>query len=355
MPPHPAFGIECPSLTDMWRFGWNPGRTLRGADLEAVLVSAAYGTDPLLRAGCEAVREGDVEAGATLLVETRGDPEARAYRAEALGRAAANRPDEVAALVEAGADPADTMLWLGHTLLARAMALPSGGTGQADRKAFEAALHEARVPLEEAARANPEDAAPWSALQTVAMGLGDREERERAWSEASARAPHLFPAHMTRVRALAPSRGGSAEEMFAAAGAAADTAPEGSPLPAVLALAHAEYLRGEQRRLVREGNSAYITSMALGRLHGEAVRELFELAQGWASAAVPHVREVQAHHLFGWAFHRAGEQDLARWHLGMVGRYVCDVPWSFFGSARTEAALAMAELGVDPSLAEQGG
>ena len=310
---------------------------------------ASYGTDPLLRAGCEAVREGDVEAGATLLVETREDPEVRAYQAEALGRAAVDRPDEIAALVEEGADPADSMLWLGHALLARAVALPAGAdTSQADRKAFEAALHEARIPLEEAARLNPDDAAPWSALQTVAMGLGDREERERAWTEVSTRAPHLFPAHMTRVRSLAPNRGGSAEEMFAAAGAAADTAPEGSPLPSVLALAHAEYLRGEQRRLEREGNSAYITSMALGRLHGDAVRELFELAQGWASAAVPHVRDVQAHHLFGWAFHRAGEQDLARWHLGAVGRYVCDVPWAFFGAARTEVALAMTDLGVDP-------
>lgn len=334
----------------MWRFGWNPGRALRGTDLEAVLVSTSYGTDPLLRAGCEAVREGDAEAGATLLVETREDPEARAYQAEALGRAAMDRPDEIASLMEKGGDPADTMLWLGHALLARAVALPSGGadTGQADRKAFEAALHEARVPLTESARLNPEDAAPWSALQTVAMGLGDREAREEAWSEVVSRAPHLFPAHVTRVRSLAPSRGGSAEEMFAAAGATADTAPEGSPLPSVLALAHAEYLRGEQRRLVREGNSAYIAAMALGRLHGAAVRELFELAQGWASAAAPHVRDVQAHHLFGWAFHRSGEKDLARWHLGMVGRYVCDVPWSFFGSARAEAALAMAELGVDP-------
>ncbi len=335
----------------MWRFGWRPGRGLQGTDLQAVLVSASYGTDPLLRAGCDAVREGDAEAGATLLVETREDPEVRAYQAEALGRAAADRPDEIAALVEGGADPADSMLWLGHALLARAVAMPSGGiaTSQADRKAFEAALHEARVPLTEAARLNPDDAAPWSALQTVAMGLGDREERERAWSEASARAPHLFPAHVTRVRSLAPSRGGSAEEMFAAAGAAADTAPDGSPLPSVLALAHAEFLRGEQRRLEREGNSAFITTMALGRLHGDAVRELFELAQGWASAAVPHVRGVQAHHLFGWAFHRAGERDLARWHLGAVGRYVCDVPWAFFGSPRTEAALAMTELGVDPT------
>ncbi|MBR8740937.1 hypothetical protein [Nocardiopsis sp. MG754419] len=335
----------------MWRFGWKPSTVPTGSDLEGTLVSGALGTDPLLRAACAAVREGDVEVGTSLLLETREDPEARAYQVEALGRAALDRPDEVAALIEDGADPADTLLWTGHTLLARAMALPSGG--HAERKAVVAALHEARPPLEEAARLGPEDAAPWAALQTVAMGLGDRVERERAWTEARARAPHLWPAHLTRVRALAPSRGGSAEEMFAAAGAAADTAPEGSPLPALLALAHAEYLRGEQRRLVDEGKSPYIASMSMGRLHGDGVHELFVLARDWASAAVPHVRDVQAHHLFAWAFHRSGRTEPARWHLGMVGRFAGEIPWSFFGPARAEIALAMAELGVDPRRAPE--
>lgn len=330
----------------MWRFGWKPSRVLTGTDLRGVLVSASLGTDPVLRAGCAAVREGDFEVGASLLVETRDDPEARAHQVEALGRAAVKRPDKVARLAQKGVDRADVLLWLGYTLLARAMSLPSGGP--AERKAVEAALHETRIPLTGAARLNPDDAAPWSALQTVAMGLGDHQGRERAWTEAHTRAPHLLPAHMTRVRALAPSRGGSAAVMFAAAGAAADTAPKGSPLPAVLALAHAEFLRGEQRRLTDEGKSAYIASMSLGRLHGDSVGELFQLARTWASERVPHVRDVQAHHLFGWAFHRSGEKDLARWHLGMVGRYVSETPWSFFGSAREEVALAMAELGVDP-------
>lgn len=338
-------------MAGMWRFGRKPSKVLGGTDLEGVLVSASLGTDPLLRAGCAAVRQGDVEVGASLLLETRDDPEARSYQAEALGRSALDRPDEVAGLMEEGADPADTLLWLGHTLLARAMALPSGGT--AEHKAVEAALHEARVPLAEAARINPDDAAPWAALQTIAMGLGDRPERERSWTEAHARAPHLMPAHMTRVRALAPSRGGSVEEMFAAAGAAADTAPEGSPLPAVLALAHAEYLRGEQRRLIAEGKSPYIVSMSLGRLHGEGVRELFRLARAWASVGVPHVRDVQAHHLFAWAFHRSGESDPARWHLGAAGRFYNEIPWSFFGPARAEIARAMAELGVDPRQAPE--
>lgn len=338
-------------MAGMWRFGRKPSKPLGGTDLEGVLVSASLGTDPLLRAGCAAVRQGDVEVGASLLLETRDDPEARSYQAEALGRAALDRPDEVVALVEDGADPADTLLWLGHALLARAMSLPSGGT--AEHKAVEAALHEARVPLMEAARLNPDDAAPWAALQTVAMGLGDRDERERSWTEATTRAPHLLPAHMTRVRALAPNRGGSVEEMFAEAGAAADTAPEGSPLPAVLALAHAEYLRGEERRLTEEGKSPSIVSMSLGRLHGEGVRELFRLAQAWASAGVPHVRDVQAHHLFAWAFHRSGESAPARWHLGAAGRFYHEIPWSFFGPARTGIASAMAELGVDPRQAPE--
>ena len=54
----------------MWRFGWNPKRVLRGTDKEALLVPAGYGTDPLTRAGCESVRQGDLRAGLTLLEDT---------------------------------------------------------------------------------------------------------------------------------------------------------------------------------------------------------------------------------------------------------------------------------------------
>lgn len=338
----------------MWRFGWNPKRVLRGTDIEALLVSAAYGTDPVARTACEGAREGDLSAGATLLAEDRDNAEARVYLAEALGRAAVDRPEQVVALTDGGADRADVMLWLGQVLLSRAMRQPGGGTdtAQADRKAFEAALSEARTPLETAAQLRRDDVAPWVALQTVAMGLGaDREEKDRLWREITQRDPHVFTANMTRVRTLSASRGGSDEEMFAAAGACADTAPEGNPLPSVLALAHAEFLRGEQKRLIAAGNSAYIAHMSLGRLHGEPVQELFQLARAWATNAVPHVRDIQAHHLFGWAFHRADLGEAAHWHLSSVGPYVCDLPWSFFGGARAEAALAMSERGVDPTRA----
>ncbi|WP_051059095.1 hypothetical protein [Nocardiopsis lucentensis] len=342
----------------MWRFRRTSGRVPTGTGIEAALVSAAYGTDPVLRSGCEVVREGGVAAGLALLGEERDDAEVRAHRAEALGRAAVDRVAEVASLAEGDADEADVMLWLGHVLLARAATRPTGGaaTGRADRKALEAGLIEARAPLEAAAHLRPDDAAPWAALQTVAMGLGaDREEKDRIWGEVTERAPHLFPAHMTRVRSLSPNRGGSTEEMFAVAGAAADGAPEGDPLPAVLALAHAEHLRAERKRLIAEGSYDYIADMILGRLHGEAVRELFEAARAWVSVAAPHERDVQAHHLFGWAFHRADVAEAARWHLGAVGHYYCELPWSFFGDARAGVAHAMARVGVDPRVRPEGG
>lgn len=335
----------------MWRFGWNPKRVPRGTDKEALLVPAGYGTDPLTRAGCESVRQGDLRAGLTLLEDTREDPEARVYVVEALGRAAIDTPGEVAGLAAEGGDEADALLWLGNALLARALRNP--GATAADRKGFEAALAEARIPLNGALRTRPDDVAPWVTLQTIAMGLGaDRDEKDRLWREISARVPDLLPAHMTRVRTLSATRGGSVEEMFASAGAATDISPEGSPLPSVLALAHAEFLRGEQKRLVAEGKSNHMAHMSLGRLHGEPAQELFEAARHWAEHAVPHVRDIQAHHLFGWAFHRAGMSDAARWHLNAVGRFTCDLPWSFFGAPRAEAARAMSELGVDPTAHE---
>lgn len=337
------------TLAGMWRFGRRPGRVPRGTGIEALLVPEAFGADPVLRSACEAASEGDLDAGLSLLVESREDAEVRVLRVEALGRAAADRPEDVAVLMEDGTDHrADVVLWLGHTLLARALRSPVG-TSQADRKALSAALEEAREALEAASELRPDDAAPWAALQTTAMGLGaDRRAKDRIWGGITARAPHLFPAHMVRTRTLSATRGGTTEEMFAFAGAAADTAPPGSPLPSMLALAHAEHVRAEQKRLLAEGNIPHIVDMALGRLHGESLQELFDLAREWAAGTVPHVRDAQAHHLFGWAFHRAGMAEAARWHLTAVGALHCDVPWSFFGGAHTELARAMTALGVDP-------
>ncbi len=315
----------------------------------------AFGVDPGLRTACEAVRGGDAEAGLPLLAESREDPETRVLRAVELGRAAVDRPGDVAALVEGGADRADAVLWLGYALLARIPGRPAGRTSTAERKAVSATLHEARDVLEVAAELRPGDAAPWEGLQNAAAGLSaDREDKDRIWRETIARAPHLFPAHMTRVRALCPPPGesaatGAAEEMFAFAGSVADTAPEGSPLPAVLALAHAEHLRRERDRLSEAGNMDFVVNGAMGRLYGEAVQELFSFARDWVARAVPHPRDAQAHHLFGWAFHKAGTAEAARWHLNAVGGLRCDLPWSLFGRASTEAGRAMAELGVDPA------
>ncbi|WP_026122603.1 hypothetical protein [Nocardiopsis halotolerans] len=340
----------------MWRFVRKPGRVpRRGAEIGAHLVPEAFGADPVLRSACDAAREGDLEAGLTLLVESRDDAETRVLRVEALARAMADTPGEVAALLKTGADQADTVLWLGHALLARALARPAGDT-KADEKGFSAALHEAAEALRTAARLRTDDAAPWAGLQTIVMGLGaGREEKDRIWREITARAPHLFPAHMVRTRTLSPSRGGSAEEMLAFAGATADTAPTGSPLPSVLALAHAEHVRVEQKRLRAEGSSAYIVDMALGRLHGESLQELFALARAWVAEAEPHIRDAQAHHLFGWAFHRTGMTEAARWHLTAAGTTRCDTPWSFFGPSHTELLRAMVDLGVDPGQQDPGG
>ncbi|MFY7065645.1 hypothetical protein ACOQFV_07270 [Nocardiopsis changdeensis] len=329
----------------MWR--WNPRdpKPAHGSPVEHLLASAALGTDPMLRAAAEEVAEGGLAAALPLLAESREDAETRTATAEVLGRAAADRIDDLGDLLDT-ADRADLMLWLGNALIAHALRA-SGGA--AERKAAEAALDDARRALEAAADLRPDDAAPWVALQTVAMGAGaDREEKDRLWDELRSRDPHLFAAHTGRVRVLSPARGGAAEEMFAFAGSAADTAPGGDPLPAVLALAHAEFLRAEHKRLRAEGVFDFVAGQAMGRLYGEAVEELFGLARAWAGSAVPHPRDVQAHHLFGWAFHRAGMTEAARWHLTAVGNLYCEVPWGFFGDARTQVARAMEELGVRP-------
>ena len=47
------------------------------------------------------------------------------------------------------------------------------------------------------------------------------------------------------------------------------------------------------------------------------------------------------------------QTEVTRSEGGMfAARFTCDLPWSFFGAPRAEAARAMSELGVDPTAHE---
>ncbi|UWP85648.1 DUF4034 domain-containing protein [Dactylosporangium fulvum] len=85
------------------------------------------------------------------------------------------------------------------------------------------------------------DPAPWTFLVTSARGLQvSRVEAQRRFAGAVRHAPFNNVAHAQMLQYLCGKWFGSHDEMFAFARSAAETAPTGSLLPALIAIAHLE-------------------------------------------------------------------------------------------------------------------
>ncbi|WP_133742774.1 hypothetical protein [Actinorugispora endophytica] len=295
--------------------------------------------DMALDVGVEAVGEGYLAAGTALLGETRKDPELRAQRVEALGRAAVGRSDAIAALLTeetADAAAADLLLWLGRTVIEEAWRIRGDGWADSvspDRfKLFHANLLNARDPLLAAAELKPEDPVPWEALQWMALGLElGRDAKDSIWREIGKRVPTLFPAHWGRLQILSEKWGGSHEEMFAFARSSVEAAPHGHPLTAMLPLAHAEYLLCERQPLLERRFSRAYVRFSVAHYDSGTVRELQAASDKWENGMLPHPRDLEAHHLFGAILADCGDDERARRHLAGVGDRVHGVPWEYMG------------------------
>ncbi|MEU1733677.1 hypothetical protein [Streptosporangium sp. NPDC020145] len=309
--------------------------------------------DIALDAAVEAVEEGYLNAGLVLLGETHGDPELRSLRLDALSRAAVGRSQGIAELLAGSRDRADILLWLGRTVIDEAWVIRGGGfSGEAgeDRfKMFFATLSGAHEPLMEAARLRPYDPVPWESMIWFALGMQfDRAEEDEIWEETVSRSATLFSAHWARIQALSEKWGGSHEEMFSHAREAAAFAPRGNPLTAMLALAHLEYLRAEERRLVVENKMMAYMKFSMRYFSERVVGELKDAERRWTAYATAHPRDFEAHHLFGAVFVReASTHDLAARHLRQVGNRVGrGAPWSYLGDPAEEFAAALRRLRI---------
>lgn len=318
-------------------FQWR-GRAAKKGAIPDYIVDRTW-RDMALDAGVDAVGDGYLAAGTALLRETRKDPELRAQRVEALGRAAIGRSAAIAALLTeetADADTADLLLWLGRTVIDEAWQIRGDGWADSvgpDRfKLFHATLVNARDPLLAAAELNPEDPVPWEVLQWMALGLeAGRDAKDSIWREVSRRVPTLFPAHWGRLQVLSEKWGGSHEEMFAFARSSAAVAPAGHPLTAMLPLAHAEYLLCERQPLLERRSSRAYTRFSAAHYDPETVQELREASDKWADGKLPHPRDLEAHHLFGAILADCGDDERARVHLAEVGDRVHGIPWDYLG------------------------
>jgi hypothetical protein len=284
-------------------------------------------TDPVLDHAVEAVHDHYMRVGLAALTETRGDPELRSLRVEALGKAAAGWSQGIESLL--AEDPAnpDLWLWLGRAKIEEAWEIRPETRARAVQaagfKMFTKAMQAARAPLMSAAERFPEDPVPWECLLWVGLGLDwEREDKDMVWAQVRRRRPTLYGAHVARVMTLSPQWGGVADEMFEFVREAARTADHTDPRAALVPLAYFEYFVQERSSILR-GASSWFSDRER--------KEVEAAARGWFEGPHPHPRTIEAHNLFGAAFHIADARRPARQHLARTAGRPSHLPWSYLG------------------------
>ncbi|GGO03797.1 hypothetical protein GCM10010116_07410 [Microbispora rosea subsp. aerata] len=296
----------------------------------------------MLDQAVEAVLRGDLRAAVAVLADSRGDPEVRALRVEALSRAAAGASRSIEALLAYDQGNPDLWLWLGRVRLEEAWELRPDVRAravQADRlHAYRTAMDQARQPLLTAATLAPGDPVPWECLMWLAIGLDrPRGDKDAVWYECSRRWPTLYPAAVARLITLSPGWGGTAQEMLGFARAAAAQAPEGSPLPALVPLAHFEIVAAGRTPMTRGGWFSF-----------ETQREIVSAAGRWTERQFggAHPRSIEAHNVFGAAFYLSDLRRPARGHLARTGGRFSRLPWSHLGDPGQQYRRACARLNL---------
>ncbi|MDP9840908.1 hypothetical protein [Streptosporangium lutulentum] len=297
--------------------------------------------DTVLDDAVSAVRRKVFEAGTAVLGVTRGYPESRALRVEALAKASVGWSRSIEALTSRDRSNPDLWLWLGRTRIEEAWALKPDVRAravQAQRlRAFQQAMESARLPLLTAVALAPADPVPWESMMWLFLGLDrPRQEKDAAWFEAVRRYPTLFPANVARLMTLSPAWGGSSQEMLKFVREAVSQAPDGDPMPALLPLAHFEHVAAERSPMSRSG-----------WFSDEALREVVSHAGRWLGGD-GHPRAVEAHNLFGAAFYLTDLRRPARGHLMRTGGRVSRLPWSYLGDPAQQFLRACGRLNVVP-------
>ncbi|GII79858.1 hypothetical protein Sru01_48400 [Sphaerisporangium rufum] len=295
----------------------------------------------MLDEAVQALGQGYLEPAVHALLGSRGDPEVRALRAEALGKAAAGLSGHIETLVARDRADPDLWLWLARTRIEEAWQIRPDARAravQADRLGmFRGTMESARAPLHTAARLTPDDPVPWVCLLWLATGLErPMAEREAIYQEAVVRAPRLFATAVARLVSLSPGRGGTSQEMLAFARTAAAHAAAGDPMSGLLPIAYFEHMSGEQVSRSRLWDSF------------EVQREIAAASGRWhdGRGQGPHPRTVELHNAFGAAFYLADMRRPARGHLARTGGRFSAMPWSHLGDARKEYTKACSRLKI---------
>ena len=291
--------------------------------------------DPVLDQACDAVHERYLRVGAAALWETRTDFELRSLRVEALARAAVGWSMGIEALLAQDPNNPDLHLWLGRTRVEEAWKIRPEARSRSMQagvyQAFTKALNSARVPLRTAADLFPDDPVPWESMLWLALGLeAEIEDKNNIWRKVVERWPTLYGAHVARVISLSPQWGGVAEEMFDFARVAMSMSAREDPRAALIPLAYFEYFVQERSSIIR-GASSWFSD--------EEIRDVEAAARGWHEGPRPHPRTVEAHNLFGAAFHLGDARRPARNHLARTQGRPSSLPWTYLGGNEEDQYL----------------
>lgn len=298
--------------------------------------------DPVLDQAVEAVGGQYLRAAVPCIAETRDDPELRSLRVEALARAARGWSHGIETML--GDDPGnpDLLVWLGRTRIEEAWQIRPRSRGRAvqaaDYQAFTKMVQSARSPLMAAADGLPDDPVPWESMMWAGLALEvEPEHRDEIWRHARERCPTLYGANVARVITLSPQWGGVAEEMFDFARVAMSTSSREDPRAALIPLAYFEHFVQERSGLLR-GSSSWFSE--------DEVREVETAARGWFAGGTghpdpagrgagradrAHPRTIEAHNLFGAAFHLGDARRPARQHLTRTNGRPSRLPWTYLG------------------------
>ncbi len=232
------------------------------------------------------------------------------------------------------AAPDDAGAWLVRGINQMGWAWEARGEGHAedvDEKAwqvFNERLAQAEQMLGEAARLAQSDGAPWAYLTLTARGTGLEPPEIRArFEEARRRDPDGWSAAMFSLQSLAEKWSGTHDEMFGFAREVAGAAAAGSPLHALVPLAHFErWLYFSHFEGDRKAQKKYFETPAVQR----------ELQEAWTrgpgSAAFRRGRfGATQTALFAFGFTVGLDQARAREAFEKLGPTVTHTPWSAQG------------------------
>lgn len=241
--------------------------------------------------------------------------------------------------VRNGRGAANAHTLLGASLISSAWNVRGGAYAddvEADAwQPFHDGLDRAAEPLLAATRLDTAaaDAFGWLIVAEVGKG-GDRDLVDHYFSQANARVPLHWPTYYKYFMATTDKWGGSHKEMFRFAQKSAETAPRGSTIHSLMALAYCEYalaLEGEIYTQVRSASHAARISAALyawlDASPATLEYKINDLSSGFAALGLNH---------FAVACYLCGANPEARALVAALNGEITSVPWAWIADGMRE-------------------